>query len=146
VTFALATLALVALMSGPASLGPVWDSPVPGKLSVTSSYGWRHGQRHQGLDIEASRGTLVSAVADGTVIQKGWNRMAGNYITVEHPDGVQSIYCHLSKFFVVVGMYVGRGWPIGKSGNTGFSTGPHLHLGALKNGKYMDPMKLLRAL
>jgi len=89
-----------------------------------------HGYYHNAVDLAASLGTSVYAAADGRVIiakTGGWNSGYGNYIVISHPNGTQTLYGHLSNLNVAVGQNVNKGDTIGGIGNTGKSTGPHLH-------------------
>ncbi len=96
---------------------------------------------HFGIDYDAPVGTPVKAAQDGKVIQitGGWAGGFGNSILVDHGGGVTTRYAHLSKIGVSVGETVDQGALIGWSGNTGFSTGPHLHFETRVNGKAVDP-------
>lgn len=116
---------------------------------ITSPYGSRHGSFHYGVDIGAKRGTTVSAAASGTVTavvgsckegQYSCGGRYGNYIVIEHPNGQSTRYAHLSTASVSVGQKVAKGKNIGTTGNTGRSTGPHLHFQVEKsNGKTLKP-------
>jgi murein DD-endopeptidase MepM/ murein hydrolase activator NlpD len=106
--------------------------PVTGELSV-----------HQGVDIRAEMGTWVGASADGVVIFAGWGGNLGYAVKIKHKDGYMSIYGHLSKIFVHEGQKVSAGKLIAKSGNSGRTTGPHLHFAIFKDGKLQDPLKFL---
>lgn len=135
------TLALTALVSPTGE--PAWSSPVSGDVLILSPFGPRSDGFHPGLDLEASIGTAIKSVDDGRVIMAGRNETAGNYVVVQHDNGWQSFYLHLSRIAVGVGAFCWRGRVLGRSGNTGLSTGPHLHLAAFKNGIYQDPLKFL---
>ena len=116
---------------------------------VTSSYGPRKGGFHYGVDIGNKRGTSIVAAASGTVVnvvnycKEGVSSCGGrygNYITIEHPNGTRTKYAHLQKVSVSVGQEVSQGEQIGTLGNTGRSTGPHLHFEVIKsNGSTMRP-------
>lgn len=103
-------------------------------IFVTSSYGPRWGRMHYGTDFRASVGTPVKSVSDGVVLGTGDTDLAcpkasfGKWIFIEHNNGLSSTYAHLSQIKVKKGDRVSRGSVIGYSGNTGSSTGPHLHL------------------
>jgi LysM repeat protein len=111
--------------SGGSSVGGGWLShPVPG---ATKSQGL-HG--YNGIDLAASQGTSIRAAAAGEVIvskSSGWNGGYGQYIVVKHSNGAQTLYAHLSRNDVGVGAYVSQGEVIGGVGNTGKSSGSHLH-------------------
>ncbi len=116
---------------------------------VTSSYGPRRGGFHYGIDIGVSRGSKVSAAATGIVVETvsycvegatSCGGRYGNYIVVEHSNGTFTRYAHLSNVSVSTGQSVSKGEKIGTSGNTGHSTGPHLHFQIEKsNGSTIRP-------
>ncbi|HEY1041711.1 MAG TPA: M23 family metallopeptidase [Candidatus Paceibacterota bacterium] len=109
-----------------------YKHPLAGKGVKTQGY---HG-RFRAIDIGAPVGTPVVASMSGTVIiasSGGWGGGYGTYIVIEHANGSQTLYAHHSKNFVSVGEYVSQGTVIGESGNTGQSTGPHLHF-EIRNG------------
>jgi murein DD-endopeptidase MepM/ murein hydrolase activator NlpD len=120
-------------------------------IRVTSSFSYRryhpilHRYRpHHGTDFGARRGTPLLAVNDGKVIFAGRMGGYGNVIKIKHPGGYMSLYAHQSRFRVKRGQKVKKGQIIGYVGSTGRSTGPHLHFGLKKNGRWIDPMKVLR--
>jgi len=119
--------------------GLLW--PTSGVL--TSTYGWRWGAMHRGIDIGAPSGTPIYASAAGTVIFSGWMGGYGNLILIDHLDGRVTAYAHQSRL-AVSGGSVGRGQLIGYVGSTGDSTGPHLHFEVRVNGVAVDPLPLLR--
>ena len=116
---------------------------------VTSPYGSRKGGFHPGVDIGNVRGTPIVAAASGVVVQvisgckegaRSCGGRYGNHIVIEHPNGTKTRYAHLSKTSVSVGQEVSQGQKIGALGNTGSSTGPHLHFEIEKeNGSKMRP-------
>lgn len=116
---------------------------VRGRLS--SNFGYRthpiSGRRifHNGIDIAAATGTAVNAYADGRVTHVARDNTLGKYITIDHGGGLQTRYLHLSATRVSVGDNVSAGQRIGSVGNTGYSTGPHLHFEVLKNGSFVNP-------
>ena len=124
----------------------VW--PVRGRIS--SSFGYRAnpftGLRtyHSAIDIVVSPGTKVKATAEGSVADTGYNSVFGNYIILKHASGYQSLYAHLSSIGVKEGSSIAQGATIGLSGNTGQSTGPHLHFSIFKNGQALDPIKYVK--
>jgi len=97
---------------------------------------------HDGLDIRANVGTTVIASLDGIVSVVNENPYSGKYIIINHTNGYLTIYNHLNSFNVKQGDLVTRGSKIAESGNTGFSTGPHLHFGIYQNDKPIDPIEL----
>ncbi len=111
----------VGVKEKPAYMVPVED------YVFTSPFGPRWGRSHEGIDLAVSTGTPVAAAADGVVIQSGWNGGYGISIYVDHGNGIITRYGHLSQAYAQVGRSVKQGETIGLSGNTGNSTGPHLH-------------------
>lgn len=124
-----------------------WVLPIKGKYTLTARYGqagprWASGY-HTGQDFAADKGTPVYAVADGTTTFRGVKRPYGNTIIIKHDDGTESWYCHLNTMTLAFpGFPVKVGQSIGTVGETGNTTGPHLHLEARKNGKHFDPMTM----
>ena len=95
------------------------------------------------MDIGAGTGTAVHVVQSGKVSFAGWNGGYGNYVVVDHGNGLQTAYAHLSKINVSKGQSVGARDVIGKVGSTGMSTGPHLHFEVKKNGSFVNPESYL---
>lgn len=110
---------------------------------ITSNYGYRRGRMHKGLDVKVYIGDTIRSAFDGKVrIVKYERRGYGNYVVIRHPNGLETVYGHLSKHLVKEGQIVRAGEPIGLGGNTGRSTGSHLHfetrfLGIAINPKFM---------
>jgi len=102
-----------------------------------------HPQFHNGIDLAAEIGTDVLAARDGTVLEIGQDQVYGKYILVSHANGYQTLYGHLSSIEVRLNQWVNSSKVIGKVGNTGWSTGPHLHFEIRKKGKARDPVPLL---
>jgi murein DD-endopeptidase MepM/ murein hydrolase activator NlpD len=129
-------------------LGEMIAWPARGRLS--SYFGYRPdpftGIRrfHGGIDIVMNTGTAVRSAAAGVVSDVGYNANYGNYIIVTHGGGMQTLYGHLSSTSIAKGAKVGQGTMIGLSGNTGYSTGPHLHFGIYKAGVGVNPLKYLK--
>ena len=98
---------------------------------------------HKGIDWATPTGTAVYASCGGTVTRAGWGSGYGYVVYIDHEDGRQTRYGHLSKVLVSVGQQVKQGEKIALSGNTGVSTGPHIHFEILINGTQVDPMKYL---
>lgn len=117
--------------------------PVSG--TVTSRFGARWGRSHKGIDIGAPKGTAIKAAAAGTVVTSsyGYNGGYGNYIVISHGNGVQTAYGHCNSLSVSVGQKVSQGQVIGTVGNTGNSTGNHLHLEIRVNGVAQNPQNYL---
>jgi len=108
--------------------------------TITSRFGQRWGRLHGGVDIGVSSGSTVMASSSGTVVSAGWNGDYGYCILLQHPDGRQTRYAHLNKVLVSAGESVSQGQKIGLSGNTGRSTGPHLHFEMIINGTRVNPL------
>ena len=118
--------------------------PVSGAIS--SRYGAVssiRSSRHTGLDIVASVGTPIKVVANGTVTFAAYSGSYGYLVKVEHGNGVETWYAHTSKMYVKAGQEVKAGDIIAAVGNTGNSTGPHLHLEIRINGQHVNPQKYL---
>lgn len=98
-------------------------------------------RRHEGIDYAAPVGVPVTTAARGEIVEARRNGEFGNYVLVRHRDGVETEYAQLSKFApgMAPGRCVGDGEVIGYVGNTGMSTGPHLHMGLRINGSLVDP-------
>jgi len=126
----------------------IW--PAEGK--VLSGFGWRNNpvlntwEHHDGIDIDVSTGTIVHAAAPGKVYFTGEDSDLTGYgtlVILQHANGYYTFYGHLSKVLVYVGQFVQEGQPIAESGNTGVSSGPHLHF-EIRNGEFpVDPMRFL---
>ncbi len=95
---------------------------------------------HKGIDISVPVGTGVLAAKGGTVVTATYSSTAGNYVAISHGDGVFTYYMHCSSLSVSVGQQVVRGQRIAQSGNTGISTGPHLHFAVFAGGSYVNPL------
>ncbi len=121
---------------------PTYIKPISGGRQ-TSGFGYRWGKLHKGVDWACNVGTTVHASRGGRVVSAGWNGSYGYSILIDHGDGVQTRYAHLSKISVSAGQYVDQGDTIGKSGNTGRSTGPHLHFEIIINGTPVNPLGYL---
>ena len=110
---------------------------------VTSGFGWRWGRMHEGIDIAVGSGTPVVAAASGTVIVAGWMGGYGNLVVIDHGNGIATAYGHNTTVTVGPGQFVGQGQLIAYSGNTGNSTGPHVHFEVRINGAAVDPFGYL---
>ncbi len=106
---------------------------------ITSRFGYRWGRLHAGTDVGVMTGTTVRASRAGQVTVAGWLGGYGNCVMIDHGDGVLTVYGHLSEVTVSVGEYVDQGERVALSGNTGRSTGPHLHFEIRVNGTPVDP-------
>lgn len=116
---------------------------------ITSPFGMRYHpldhvwRQHNGVDIPAPTGTNIGAARSGTVIEVGYNSARGNYLKVQHDDGLVTLYQHCSSIIAQQGEKVAQDQTIATVGSTGKVTGPHLHLEVWKNGKAVDPMQYL---
>lgn len=110
---------------------------------ITSEFGPRWGSNHNGLDIGCDMYTPIVAAESGTVILSEYDSSAGNYIIIDHGGGMSTVYMHNSELLVSVGDEVARGQVIAYSGSTGWSTGPHCHIGVRIDGVYVDPLPYL---
>ncbi len=126
---------------------PKFVLPILGSR-LTAGFGASSGlwsSRHTGQDFAAPTGTGIRAAADGTIIEAGWDGAYGQKIVVEHKDGTQTWYCHLSSFVRTTGT-VKAGELIGRVGSTGNTTGPHLHLEVRPGGgEPINPLAWLRS-
>ena len=127
---------------------PTYIKPISGG-SVSSGFGSRSSpggigsRNHQGVDFAIPVGSTVMASSGGTVAQAGWSGGYGYMVLITHPDGSQTRYAHLSKVLVSAGQSVSQGQKIALSGNTGISTGPHLHFEIILNGTPVNPLNYL---
>jgi len=119
---------------------------------ISSPFGMRyhpilHKMRmHDGIDFVNRVGTPIHTVADGKVIYKGWMRGYGNTVEIKHKEGYKTLYAHMKKFGKIKrGQYIKQGKVIGYLGNTGLSTGPHLHFGVMLHGKWINPVKIRKS-
>lgn len=119
-----------------------WHWPASGKIS--SDYGWReYKEYHHGIDIALPSGTDIKAARAGKVVKAGWIGVYGLALVVDHGNGIQTLYGHNQKLLVKVGENVDMGETVAISGNTGRTTGPHLHFEIRLNGKTVDPNQYL---
>lgn len=126
-------------------------NPVRGSYRFTSGFGFRRDPKgkgtrmHAGTDFAGARGTPIHSTADGVVVEAGWHTGYGNVVTVRHAFGIETRYAHLSQIRVKSGQSVSRGDRIGDMGNTGRSTGTHLHYEVRVGGKPVNPMTYIKA-
>ena len=114
--------------------------PVSDDFRISSKFGVDRGDHtHSGIDLALPTGSEIHSVMGGTVSFAGWEGGYGYRVVVDHPDGTQTSYSHLSDIGVKVGDEVDAGTTIALSGNTGNSSGPHLHFEVIEGGKYVDP-------
>lgn len=131
-----------------------WLMPALAQASdweITSPYGWRfhplllEWKFHGGVDFGLDYGTPVPVVQNGTVEYTAYDDAGGNMVLVDHGNGQETVYMHLAAFAVTHGQQVTKGQTIGYVGSTGYSTGPHLHLGYYLNNTLQDPLPYLAA-
>lgn len=111
--------------------------------TISSPFGMRDGKPHEGIDIAVEEGTPIRATAPGRVVFAGPRGTYGLAVIVEHGDGVRTLYAHCSKILINEGDSVDLSTVLALAGNTGRSTGPHLHLEVLKNGIPLNPLNYL---
>jgi peptidoglycan DL-endopeptidase CwlO len=140
--------AVLARLRGPSAVaGPIKQGSGaliwPANGAVSSPYGMRWGRLHAGIDIPLPEGTPLRAADGGRVATAGWVGGYGNYTCIQHSGSLSTCYGHQSSIGVSVGQSVSQGQVIGHSGNTGNSTGPHLHFEVRINGSPVDPLGYL---
>ena len=117
---------------------------MPTRGRISSPFGTRWGRMHRGIDIAASYGTAIKAADGGTVSFAGYKGSYGYMVEINHGNGYRTRYAHCSKIHVKKGQKVAKGQHIANVGNSGRSTGAHLHLEVLKNGVHQNPSKYVR--
>ncbi|MDR6307820.1 M23 family metallopeptidase [Pacificitalea manganoxidans] len=122
-----------------------FDIPIKDSFRYTSGYGPRWGRMHEGTDFAGAHGTPIYSTGDGVVIHAGRMSGYGNLVKIQHEFGIETRYAHMSKIRVKVGQRVSRGDRIGDMGNTGRSTGTHLHYEVRVNGNPVNPMSYIKA-
>ncbi len=125
----------------------VFSSPMPG-FSVNSRFGFRKlpgapGRMHEGVDFAAPSGVPIRCASDGKVLRAGVSPTYGNFVEVDHGDGVTTFYAHMSRRAATAGREVRVGDTLGFVGSTGHSTGPHLHFEVRKDERQFDPMRVI---
>lgn len=122
----------------------IW--PLPGDGRIYSRFGYRKAPTagastyHRGVDIGGAQGADIVAVLAGTVTKASYSTSGGNYVEIDHGNGVATRYLHCSKLLVSEGEQVKQGQVVGLVGSTGISTGPHLHFSVVLNGTHVDPL------
>lgn len=130
--------------------GGMFKFPCPNYTRISDDYGMRMHPTlgvekfHNGIDLAAPSGSPILAAYDGDVVGAGYSSTMGNYLMIDHGDGLLTIYMHASKLYVSTGAAVSKGQKIAAVGSTGRSTGPHLHFGVRLNGNYVSPWKYLK--
>lgn len=118
--------------------------PIDSQIKVTSKYGPRRRRMHRGIDLKVQIGDTIRAAFDGKVRIKSFERRGyGYYLVVRHPNGLETVYGHLSKFIVDENDIVRAGQPIALGGNTGRSTGSHLHFETRFLGQAINPADII---
>lgn len=132
------------------AMGELFVKPLHAKYRLTSRFGYRKDpftgvdSSHTGIDMACPSGTPIYASLSGKVVYTGFSSVYGNYVIINHYDGYQTLYGHMSKILSRKGDYVTQDTKIGLVGSTGYSTGPHLHFTVFKNSKLVDPLTVLK--
>lgn len=139
----------VAEPAGPMLRPIVFEEPVRG-FAINSRFGMRRlgGERgvrmHKGVDIAAPQGTAVHAAAEGRIVRIGRQPDGyGNFVEMRHPNGMTTLYAHLSRIDVASGDRLEAGQRVGLVGSTGYSTGPHLHFEVRRGGTQINPARVV---
>jgi murein DD-endopeptidase MepM/ murein hydrolase activator NlpD len=132
------------------ALGELFIYPIRG-ARLSSPFGWRNDpisgvrRHHAALDLSAPQGTPVKAAMEGKVSAVSYENTYGNFIIISHAGGYQTMYAHLHTVLVKKGDQLAQGIQIGSVGNTGYSTGPHLHFAIFRNGRAVNPLDFLNS-
>lgn len=130
--------------------GGMFTWPCPAYTRISDDYGMRMHptlgieKMHNGIDLAAPTGSSILAAYAGTVVAASYSSTMGNYVMIDHGDGLYTIYMHASALYVSTGQEVTAGQNIAAVGSTGRSTGPHLHFGVRLNGSYVSPWNYLK--
>lgn len=130
--------------------GGAFKMPLASYTRISDEYGWRTHpilntkQFHNGVDFASPKGTAIYAAYDGVVVAATYSSTMGNYVMIDHGDGLYTIYMHASKLYVAKDDIVVRGETIAAVGSTGRSTGNHLHFSVRLNGEYQSPWNYLK--
>lgn len=141
-------LTAVAEPAGPVTRLIAFEAPVRGH-AINSPFGLRRlpgqaARNHEGVDIAAPRGTGVYVAAEGSVMRTGYDPAGyGRFVEIRHPNGMSTLYGHLSRLDVASGDTVGAGERIGLVGSTGRSTGPHLHFEVRRGERQVNPARIM---
>lgn len=145
---AAAPVTAVAEPAGPVTRQIAFQRPLKG-FAINSAFGFRKlgaapGRAHKGVDMAAPTGTSVYVAAEGRVVRTGYDAGGyGNFVEVRHPNGMTSLYGHLSRIDVASGMQLTGGQRLGLVGSTGYSTGPHLHFEVKRGGVQVNPTRIM---
>lgn len=132
------------------AMGELFIYPLSSSWRLTSPFGKRNDpftgavSCHYGIDMAAPTGTPIKAAMSGKVVFSGFSGLYGNYIIIDHLNGYQTLYGHMSKALAKTGQRVAQGEKIGLVGSTGQATGAHLHFTMYKKGKRIDPLPILK--
>lgn len=133
------------------AMGEMFIWPLDGGYRISSRFGYRLDpftqvpSSHTGIDLAIVQGTPIKAAMSGKIAVVGYTNVYGNYVIIDHENGYQTLYAHMQKPAPVKkGQRVAQGTRIGAVGNTGYSTGPHLHFTVYKNGKLINPETVLK--
>ena len=132
------------------AMGELFVCPIKVKYRLSSRFGKRAdpftgvASNHTGIDLACASGTQIYSALSGTVSYTGYSSVYGYYVIVNHYDGYQTLYAHMSKILAKKGQAVSQNTVLGLVGSTGYSTGPHLHFTVYKNGKLVDPLTLIK--
>lgn len=143
-----APVTAVAAPAGPVMRQITFEKPLKG-FAINSAFGFRKlgdapGRAHKGVDMAAPTGTSVYVAAEGRVMRTGYDASGyGNFVEVRHPNGMTSLYGHLSRIDVASGMQLTGGQRLGLVGSTGYSTGPHLHFEVKRGGVQVNPTRIM---
>lgn len=124
-------------------------APLKAKSNVNSRFGYRkhpiskRWQYHSGVDLSATMRDTVFSTAAGIVVESHWDGGFGRCVLIDHGNGYQTRYAHMSRLFVKSGDHVDDKQPLGVAGSTGASTGVHLHYEVMLNGSHINPLKLM---
>lgn len=124
---------------------------VPHRGRITSKFGYRHNpftgkssEHHSGIDFKGNYGSRINATADGKVFFAGVKGGYGNCVILQHDNGIKTLYAHMKSIVVKKGQKINLGDKVGELGNTGRSTGPHLHYEIMLNDEKIDPQPFLK--
>ena len=132
------------------AMGELFICPISQSYRISSYFGRRQDpfsgvlSEHTGVDLACPTGTPINATMSGKIVKTGWTTIFGNYVIINHGNGYQTLYAHMSKILCRTGQSVSQGTRIGLVGSTGYSTGPHLHFTVYKNGRLVDPLSLIK--
>ena len=120
----------------------IWPAQA-GTYTITSEFKWRWGRHHDGIDMGCRQGNIVMAADGGTVTYAGYMGGYGLLVIIDHQNGMETYYGHNSALTVSTGDKVYQGQQVAYSGNTGHSTGPHIHFGVKVNGSFVNPREYI---